>query len=223
MAWEPDYVTRDQFKNYVKIDLNDTVDDTFIDLDITSASRAVDQHCSIRKNGLGARRQFGQVAAPEARYYTPRWDNDLIKWVIEIDDLMDITGLTIAIDLDLDDIYESPLTQYILRPRDALQRNRPYTQIAIAKQSNIQPASFVDTAKVIARYGWTSVLSVVTRATLIQAHRFNKRRVSPFGTAGSPQKNTEDSIKKHGMNSDVDPDVAQMLETADLVKLGWTL
>jgi hypothetical protein len=214
--WEPDYVTRDQFKNYVRIELQDTVDDQFIDLDITSASRAVDSCCSYRPNGMGAKRQFGQVAAPEARYYTPRWDTDQARWVIEIDDLMD-TSVTIAVDLDRDDVYEGTITDFVLRPRDAVVNKRPYTQISISPNSSVQPFSWPDSARVTALWGWSAVPSVVVRATLIQAHRFNKRRTAPFGVAGSSNNSSEVS-----MATSVDPDVESMLHTNNLCKLVWT-
>lgn len=219
MAWEPDYCTTAEFKNYVGIESTDNTDDVFIALDITAASRAVDACCSYRANGLGARRQFGKTDAPESRYYTPRWDINQARWVIEIDDLMDITGLTVAVDMGNDDTYESVITNYVLRPRDALANNRPYTQISINPNSSVQAYAWRDSAKVTANvWGWSAVPSIVKRATLLQAHRFNKRRVSPFGTKGSPQKQTQQTIVDQ-----VDADIEQMLMTNDLIKLGWTV
>ncbi|HEY9416934.1 MAG TPA: head-tail connector protein, partial [Pseudonocardia sp.] len=73
MAWAPAYVTADELKAFVRID--DAADDPQVDLAIDAASRAVDQHTG---------RQFGQVAAPEARRYTGRWD--YARWVVDIDD-----------------------------------------------------------------------------------------------------------------------------------------
>jgi hypothetical protein len=219
MAWEPDYITTDEFKTYVGIELNDTTDDVYIALDITAASRAVDACCSYRANGLGARRQFGHTDAPESRYYTPRWDIDQARWVIEIDDLMSVTGLAVTVDLDNDDVYESTITNYTLRPRDALANNRPYTQISVGTNSTVHPYSWTDSAKVAANtWGWTTVPSVVKRATLIQAHRFNKRRVSPFGVKGSPQKQSQQSI-----SDQLDADIEQMLSTNNLIKLSRTV
>lgn len=218
--WEPDYVTRDQFKNYVRIELNDTADDEFIDLDITAASRAIDQCCSDLPNGLGARRQFGNTAAPEARYYTPRWDEDQIRWVVEIDDL-DPTysaGITISVDTSNEDNFDQTVTAYVLRPRNAAARSRVYTQISILSGDSNQPTFYEDSVKVTSRWGWAAVPDVVVRATLIQAHRFNKRRTAPFGVSGSSNNSSEVS-----KTTNVDPDIEKMLKANDLVKLGWTV
>ena len=68
MAWEPDYVELADFKDYLGMDADDTSDDTILGLDISAASRAIDRCCSNRFNGMGARRQFGKLAAPAAFY-----------------------------------------------------------------------------------------------------------------------------------------------------------
>lgn len=219
MAWEPSYVTDNEFKSYIKIELNDTADDTFIALDIAAASRAIDKCCSSARNGLGFRRQFGQVAAPEVRYYTPRWDSDLMQWVIEMDDLMDSTGFTVEIDTSNLNNYDQTVSSsfYVFRPRSAAALLRPWTQLAILATSSVQPTYYKDSAKLTGRWGWSAVPDVIKRATLIQAHRFNKRRSAPFGVAGSPQRQTETSILDQ-----LDPDVEQMLISNDFIRLGWT-
>lgn len=216
MAWEPDYITLTDYKHYLGIKDPDNTDDPELPLDITAASRAVDKCCSERANGLGARRQFGKVDAPEARFYTPRWDTDLLRWVIEIDDIDDVTGLVIAIDTGNDDVYESTITQYVMRPKNALARKRVYTQIAISTLSTVQPTYFPDSAKITGLWGWSTTPVTVKRATLLQAHRFTKRRQSPMGTTGSPQKGSEKQLLEN-----VDPDIEQML--MDYRKLGWTV
>lgn len=216
MAWEPDYATLADYKHYLNIQAPDIADDQELPLDITAASRAVDKCCSERTNGLGARRQFGKVDAPEVRYYTPRWDQDLLRWVIEVDDIADVTGLVINVDTGNDDIYESTITQFVMRPKNALARQRVYTQIAISTLSTVQPTYFPDSAKITGLWGWTIPPVTVKRATLLQAHRFTKRRQSPMGITGSPQKGTEKRLLE-----DVDPDIRQML--MDYVKLGWTV
>lgn len=215
MAWEPDYITSQQFKNYRKI--KDVADDAEIAFAITSASRAMDRYCSYRPNGMGAFRQFGKVGGSESRYFTPRWDQELIRWVIEIDDLYDATGLALEVDTGNDDVYGEVITNYVLRPRDAPLRNRPYTQIAINTRSTIQPTFFEDSAKVTTdKWGWSTVPTVIVQGTLIQSHRIYKRRVAAYGQAGSQQKGT--LVKE---NYDIDPDVMAMIPD-DFVKLRWT-
>lgn len=218
MAWEPDYITVEEFKDYVKDQAATTTDETFIALDIAAASRAIDACCSNRPNGMGARRQFGQTDDPEARYYTPRWDTESARWVIEIDDTMEsVDFVTVEIDQDNDDVYEAEITDFVLRPRDALLNNRPYTQISVGINSAIQPYQWKDSARVTTTWGWNAFPDVVIRATYLQTHRFNKRRVSPFGVKGSPERLTQIPNLY-----DVDPDIKQMLYSYNMVKLSWT-
>lgn len=215
MAWEPDYVTAAAYKHYTKI--SDTEDDAEIALYITAASRAVDRCCSERPNGMGARRQFGQVAAPEVRYYTPRWDQDLLKWVIEVDDFATTVGMVVQISTGNDNVYSSTIDNaYVIpRPMNAIVEGMVYTQIAIASDSPVQPNYFKDSAKITIRWGWTAFPDTVELATMIQAHRFSKRRQSPGVASGSTQKGT-----KQDFDPGVDPDIALMLKK--YVKLGWT-
>jgi hypothetical protein len=190
MTWAPDYVTKDDLKAYLRIDSGDTVDDAQLPLAVTSSSRAVD---------LTTHRQFGQVAAPEARLYTPRWDSSRCRWVIEIDDLMTVTGLTL-------NIAAGAITQYQLEPLNAAQRGRPWTRLVISKDSTIKPKGEVGEATMVAKWGWLAVPDTVKEATLIQGSRFNKRRDAPFGVAGSPESGSELRLL-----AKVDPDVAVML------------
>lgn len=213
--WEPDYVTLTEMKHYLAVEALDTTDDAELPFAITAASRAIDKFCSERFNGMGAKRQFGQVAAPEVRYYTPRWDQNLIRWVIEIDDLEDPTGLTLQVDPGNTGVYNQTITAYVLRPPNALANKRVYTQIAILPTSSVQPSWFTDSAKALGKWGWISYPTTVKTATYIQAHRFAKRRQSPMGVTGSPQKGTEKKLLE-----ECDPDVKLML--TDYVKLGWT-
>jgi hypothetical protein len=219
MAWEPDYLTLEEFKHFARIPADDTNDDAELELAITDASRAVDACVSERPNGMGAFRQFGQVALPEARYFTPRWDTRLVRWVAEIDDLMDATGITCYVDLDRDDIHESEITVFVLRPLDSPVKTRPYTQIAVGSRSGIQPTYWPDSMKITARWGWTSVPSAVKEATALQAHRFFKRRVAPFGVTGSP--NTSTSNNERRLLAKADPDVERSLRS--YMRLGWTM
>jgi hypothetical protein len=63
MPWAPDYITTAELKSFLGI--NDAIDDAQLAIAITAASRAVDRVTN---------RQFGQVAAAEARLYTPKFD-----------------------------------------------------------------------------------------------------------------------------------------------------
>lgn len=183
MAWAPDYITAVDLKSYLRI--SDADDDAEIALAITAASRAVDRHTN---------RQFGLVAAPEARTYTARWDSDRCKWVVFIDDLMTEVGLSVLTD--------AAVTDYSLQPSNADLNGTPWTQIVL----NAGGLGRADGVTVTARFGWTAVPVSVKQATLLQASRFFKRRDAPFGVAGSPEIGSELRLL-----AKVDPDVAVVL------------
>jgi len=190
MSWAPDYVTALELKSLLRIDAGDLVDDAQLGLVVTAASRAVD---------LTTHRQFGQVAAPESRLYTPRWDESRCRWVIQIDDLMDVTGFTL-------NITAGAITLYTLEPLNAPQRGKPYTRAVVSKTSTILPKGEIGEVTGVGKWGWSAVPATVKEATLIQGSRFNKRRDAPFGVAGSPESGSEIRLL-----AKVDPDVAVML------------
>lgn len=183
MAWQPDYVTSADLKAYLKI--SDTVDDAQIALAVTAASRAVDRCVN---------RQFGLVAAPEARKYTARWDADRRKYVVDIDDLMTVTGLSIT--------TTAAVTDYSLQPSNSDVKAVPWTRLVL----NSGGTCTEDAVLVTARWGWTTVPVAVQQATLLQASRFVTRRDSPYGIAGSPDLGSEMRLLAR-----VDPDVAVVL------------
>jgi len=210
MAWEPDYVSVADFKSFTRI--TDNLDDPHIARAITSGSRAIDKYASCLKNGLGYRRQFGLCDAPEARYYTPRWDTDQARYVVEIDDLMTQVGLVVKFDLDSDNVYETPCTAFILRPKDAVNRGYPWTQIAILSTSGAQPNSALkDSVEVTARFGWTAIPVPIQEATLLQAHRILKRRLSPLGVQGSNQ--TGSASSETSVEDDLDADAMNIVKS----------
>jgi hypothetical protein len=86
VTWQPDYTTLQRAKDYLRI--ADTTDDVQIGAWITAASRAADDVCN---------RQFGQATGVAARVYrrTPYYDASTGFWTLEIDDVMDTTGLLV--------------------------------------------------------------------------------------------------------------------------------
>lgn len=191
MTWAPDYLTSDDLKAYLRI--SDTADDAQIALAVTAASRAVDR---------ATNRQFGLVATAEARSYTKRWDKTRRRYVVDIDDLMTVTGLTIA-------NAQGAITGYSLKSANAPSKGRPWTLLVLDPTPTISPTPWVtveDDITVTAKYGWTTVPVAVQQATLLQATRFFKRRGAPFGIAGSPDVGSELRLL-----AKVDPDVAVVL------------
>ena len=188
MAWAPDYVTAVDLKAYLRI--SDTTDDAQIAFAITAASRAVDRACN---------RQFGLVAAPEARTYTARWDKDRCRYVVDIDDLMTATGLTIT-------VAAGAVTVFAKQPGNAAVVGQPWTRIVVDPTSTAKPTLKEDDVTVTAKFGWTTVPVAVQQATLLQASRLFMRRQAPFGVAGSPEMGSELRLL-----AKVDPDVAVVL------------
>jgi hypothetical protein len=185
MAWAPDYITLVGFKHFLK--LNDTDDDVELAVVISAASRAIDRFTG---------RQFGKVAASEARTYTARWDRRRWRWVIRIDDLGTAAGLTVATE-------SGTITAYTLEPVNALKRGKVYTHLVVDADSNVQPTGVEHEMTLTTdAWGWPATPDAVVQATYLQANRFNARRKSPFGVAGSPDLGNELRL----MNR-LDPDV----------------
>lgn len=196
MAWAPDYTSVAALKAYVRIPALDTQDDVQLALAVTAASRAVDN---------ATNRQFGLVAAPEARYYTAEYQSCDYRYTVEIDDLMVVTGASIVADSTGEGDYDLAVTSYTLKPANAAAKGKPYTHLWIGSDVSL-PVQVVDGLQVTARWGWTDVPDTVEQATLIQASRFFTRREAPFGIAGSPESGSEMRLLER-----VDPDVGLML------------
>lgn len=200
MAWQPDYITVAQLRDYLKV--QDSDDDVQIAFAITAASRAVDK---------ATNRQFGQDGSAVARYYTPVWDHRLCRWIVTVDDIQDITGMTVAYDSSSNLTFATTVTSYRLLPLNAAAGRRPYTEIQMQQLGTgtlgLVLQTLEGTVKVTVKFGWTAVPDAVVQATLIQASRFMMRRDSPYGVAGS----AADGNAPMRLQSRVDPDVAVIL------------
>lgn len=188
MAWAPDYVTLAALKLYLRI--TDTADDADLAVAITAASRAIDDHCN---------RQFGKVAAAEARVYTARPDYERGVWVVDIDDLDDVTGLVVM-------AGTSAITLYSLEPVNAVLKGKVWTQLVVSADSAVQPTGTANEMTITGKWGWTTSPVTIGQAARLQASRFFSRRNSPYGIAGSPDQGSELRLL-----SRVDPDVGVSL------------
>lgn len=188
MPWKPDYITTADLKGY--LDLTDSVDDVQLATWCTAASRAIDKACN---------RQFGQLAAPAARIYRrrPVYDFGTGRWVLAIDDVQDVTGMTVG-----GVAYAS--AGAMLLPDNAPADGEPWTYLSWADDPAIFNLSWSLT--VVARWGWTAVPAQVVGAAKLQANRWNARRRSPLGVAGSPDQGSEMRLLAR-----LDPDVATTL------------
>lgn len=185
MAWQPTYATAEELADYVRTDsLRDA--DT-LELAVAAASRAVDQFCH---------RQFGSADSAAERIYTPRWDRRRGRWVVDIDDLGDKTGLTL-------DLGAGEVATFTLEPVNAMADGRPWTVLTIPADASPSPTGDEHELTATGLWGWPQVPQPVKQATLLQASRLHHRRESPWGVAGSPELGSEMRLLAR-----VDPDVA---------------
>ena len=191
-GWAPDYATLTQAREYVTRH-SSTVDDEFLALDLTAASRAVD-----RATG----RQFGLIDAAGERFYTPYFDRRRARWVIDFDDLQTTVGFDPQLQ-DVDGVDLGAIDDYVLEPRNAPAKGRPWERLVVRPTSTYVPTGLRDQAAFTARWGWTTVPDAIVQATLLQTNRFQARRGSPYGIAGSPDQGSEMRLMAR-----LDPDVA---------------
>lgn len=191
MAWAPAYVDESELRAYLRI--SDPVDDPEISLAVEAASRAIDH---------ATNRQFGLVAAAEARTYETWWSPRRGLYVADIDDLMTTDNLVVT-------VSSSPVASsaYELTPANAAAKGRPWTRIGLRSVTPAALGAGPDTVAITAEWGWSAVPDTIKQATLIQASRVFARQRSPFGVAGSPELGNELRLL-----AKVDPDVAVLLQ-----------
>lgn len=148
-----------------------------MELAIEAASRWIDEQTGTR---------FYTTA--ETRYYTPDWSD-----LLYIDDLVAVT--TLKTDDDGDGVYETTwtATDYILEPRNAALRNRPYRQIRINRNTGDYafPVGVDYGVELVGSFGYqagasTAAPANVRQACLLIAHRLWRRKDAIFGVAGTP-------------------------------------
>lgn len=178
-------------------------------LALDAAARAIDRACgrTFRLAGAASARVFtvGLSTATSGVYGQYR------QFAADIDDLFDVTGMTVAFDVTGDGSYTLPCTTYRVQPTNAPQKGMPYTSILF--NIGTLPPINGEGVQVTALWGWPAIPSAVVLANMIQASRFVKRRDSPFGIAGSPEMGNELRLLPR-----LDPDLVVMLAE---YKLDW--
>lgn len=192
MAWEPDYAATSEVAAYLRI--GDDIDDAQLALATTSASRAVDH---------ATNRQFGQVASAEERQYDGEWSPRHGLYMCRIDDVQDLTGLTVTVS---DAAVAS--SGYRLLPVNAAAKGRPYERIGVTALTQPSVGYGPGYITVDAVWGWSAVPDTIKQATITQAARFYQRRVAVFGVAGSPEVGSEVRLL-----AKADPDVEVMVRS----------
>lgn len=185
MAWAPGYTDADALREFITSQTVEVdADEANFPRAIAAASRAIDLQC---------RRQFGQVAAPEARRYRVRRRGCYL--VAAIDDLMTTTGLLVA---------GQAVADPELTPLNADVEGKPWTAIEVDTTA-VDDRGRVE---ITAQWGWPTFPVAVVEACLLQASRLCARRGSPFGVAGSP----DTGGGELRLLARVDPDVQVTLE-----------
>lgn len=198
MAWAPDYITTAELKPYVSINggVGDTVDDVALAVAITAASRAIDR---------ATNRQFGVVSVAEQRFYTAQYDRQRCRWVVPMDDLMSTSGFA-AITVDAEGVTVGAINDYVMEPRNAVAKGRPWEQLVVRPNSTFKPTGADSEVALTGLWGWTAVPTAVKHAAYLQSSRFKSRKDSPYGVAGSPDVGSELRLLAR-----LDPDVAVSL------------
>lgn len=205
MTWAPSYIDRTALAHFIAgeamADDRIAADGVELDEDCETGSRCVDGY---------AGRQFGLVAAPEARLYTLSWSWANQMWFAEVDDFMTVAGMVLAWDSAGDGTYASTISTSLTMktPGRAAQRSRPWEQIYFRPTVPLTFDGRMQGLRATAQWGWTSVPKPAITASKIQASRLFARRQSPYGVAGSPQEGSEVRLSAR-----LDPDLRSSLRT----------
>ena len=169
MAITNGYCTLQDVKDALRV--QDSVDDTILELHIETASRQIDDICE---------RVFYSTAA-QTRYFVPR-----DSFVCEIDDLVTLT--TLKTSSAADKVYDVTWAakDYQLEPVNGIAggMSMPWTQIRAVDDYWFPLANGETTVEVTGTFGWSSVPVPIKLATVMLAMRLYKRMDSPLGVAG---------------------------------------
>ena len=175
----------------LSLSITDTVDDSWLEICITAASRAIDNFTE---------RVFYQSEG--SRVFTP-YDN----FVVEIDDLASLTSLKTSTNVDgvFDQTWGANDRQ--LEPLNGIAGGipSPTTHIRAVGDYWFPTAGQEATVQVTGTFGWSAIPDAVEQACILQSARYFKRADSPMGVAGF------DAMGVVRL-SRIDPDIATLLE-----------
>jgi hypothetical protein len=181
------YAQLDDLKSLLRIPTSDTVDDAQLARSIEAASRRIDGVCD---------RIFYQEPTTSARVYDA---TNLAS--VSIDDVSTLSGFIVRVDDGFS--YGTTLVldvDFRVEPLNNLSKGLPFYRLV--SLSGIFPRSTVRPGvQVTAQWGWPSVPSAITEATLLMAGRLFKRGDSLLGVAGFTDMGV---ITVRGVDPDVD-------------------
>jgi hypothetical protein len=181
------YAQLDDLKSLLRIPASDTVDDAQLTRSIEAASRRIDGVCD---------RIFYQEPTATARVYDA---TNLAS--VSIDDVSTLDGFVVKVDDGFD--YATTLVlnvDFRVEPLNNLSKGLPIYRLV--SLSGIFPRSTVRPGvQVTARWGFPTIPSAITEATLLMAGRLFKRGDSLLGVAGFTDMGV---ITVRGVDPDVD-------------------
>jgi hypothetical protein len=197
MAITNGYATLAEVKSALQI--NDSFDDSKLEVAIESASRLIDGH---------AQRVFYSLPAI-TRYYVA--DS---SYTFSIDDVQTISSLQTSTAANGTYDVTWAATDYQLEPLNGYSGGlfTPYSRIRAVDRYSFPMAGGERTIKVTGTFGWSAVPTTIKQATIIQASRIFKRLDSPLGVAGFGD------LGVVRVSSRLDPDVAQLVEPYRLMR-----
>jgi hypothetical protein len=197
MSISQGYATLAEVKAALRI--QDSIDDSLLEMAIESASRLVDAYCA---------RSFYN-AGTASRYFVA--DNDFLT---NIDDAVTITE--IATDTSADGTYDVvwQADDYQLEPLNGRVDGLvwPYNAIRAIGDYTFPIWGGEALVKVTGTWGFSAVPTAIKQATVIQSSRIFKRLDSPLGVLSSPD------LGFIRVGSRLDPDVSQLVDSYRIVK-----
>lgn len=197
-------ITSDDLKAHLGIE--DSRDDTTIDVAARSASAYVHEFCG---NG----REFDKtpLASPTVRVFRPKSTSLCL-----VDDFWETTALVVKTDDNLDGTYETTWvldTDFIVEPLNGKLYGQTwayYKLVALGTRAFPYPCGPYSTnrptVQVTAAWGWAAVPDPVKQTALIQGARLFKRKTSPEGVLNGFQ-----DFGPVRVSSRIDPDLEDNL------------
>jgi hypothetical protein len=173
------YVGLEEMKD--RLSITDSSDDYALQTAIAATAGWVNSYCG---------RHFNRIT--EARTYAPS-----NVWLLETDDIVPGTPITVAVDQDGDGIYEQQWVQgtdYQLYyglgryNQNVTGTARPYRRLQVIQSGKwlpfIWPYTHLDRVQITTTWGWPSVPWQVPEANRILAADLFKMKDAPFGVSG---------------------------------------
>ena len=190
MAITNGYATLAEVKTSLKI--NDTIDDSILEMAIESASREIDAYTA----------RYFYNAGTAVKYFAAE-DN----YVTLTEDLQSVSEVATSVNADnvFDTVWSA--TDYQLQPVNGRSNGiaSPYTSIRALNTLWFPVWNNMTLVKVTGVWGWASVPIAIKQATILLAARIYKRSDSPLGIAGFGE------MGVMRVSSQIDPDVAQLV------------